>query len=105
MTKKFDPAPFDKHAVSPKEAAKLDREASNNLQKGLEDSFPASDPVSLTQPAPSKHDSNEKQHKASIANRDHHPGMMAHGTEEQGLNQKGDSGARIAEGRTPPRTA
>jgi hypothetical protein len=26
------------------------------LEKGLEDTFPGSDPVNLTQPAPSKHD-------------------------------------------------
>src|SRR5690606_28104014 len=63
--KAIDLAPFDAHAVDPKEAARLDREASNNLQQGLEDSFPASDPVSLTQPAPSKHDSNRKQHAGS----------------------------------------
>jgi hypothetical protein len=51
MPEKFDPAPFDKHAVPQEEASRLDREASNNLRKGLEDSFPASDPVSVTQPA------------------------------------------------------
>jgi hypothetical protein len=58
MTKKFNPAPTDKHAADPKEAAKADKATHDELQKGLKDSFPASDPVSTTQPAPSKHDSN-----------------------------------------------
>ncbi|MGX9391865.1 hypothetical protein ACWX0K_00225 [Nitrobacteraceae bacterium UC4446_H13] len=99
MTEKFDPAPFDKHAVPQKEASRLDREASNNLRKGLEDSFPASDPVSVTQPAPSKHDSNEKQQEGSVVSRkDRHPGMLGDGTEEQNLNQPGDSSARITKG-------
>lgn len=98
MTDKIDLAPFDKHAVPPKEAARLDREASNNLRQGLEDSFPASDPVSVTQPAPSKHDSNEKQQEGSIENQENkHPGMMGDGTEEQDLNQKGDPSARITQ--------
>ena len=30
------------------------------LEKGLEESFPGSDPVNLTQPAPSKHDQDIK---------------------------------------------
>ena len=30
------------------------------LERGLEDSFPGSDPVNLTQPAPSKHDQDIK---------------------------------------------
>ncbi len=53
MPEKFDPAPIDKHAADPKEAAKADKAIHNELQKGLKDSFPASDPVSATQPAPS----------------------------------------------------
>lgn len=56
MPDKFDPAPHDKHAVSVKEAAKADRKQHNELKSGLEDSFPASDPVSATQPAKSKPD-------------------------------------------------
>lgn len=56
MTEKFDPAPHDKHAVSVKEAAKADRKAHEELKTGLEDSFPASDPVSATQPAKSRPD-------------------------------------------------
>lgn len=53
MTEKFDPAPIDKHAVDPKKAIKADKEH-KNLTEGLEDTFPASDPVSATQPKPSK---------------------------------------------------
>lgn len=60
MAEKFNPAPTDKHAADPKEAAKADKAIHDQLQKGLKDSFPASDPVSATQPAPTKHDSNEK---------------------------------------------
>jgi hypothetical protein len=70
MTEKFNPAPIDKHAVDPKEAAKADKATHNELRKGLKDSFPASDPVSATQPAPSKHDSNEKQKGGSAESRD-----------------------------------
>lgn len=46
MTEKFDPAPYDKYAESPKETARVRKE----LDEGLEDTFPASDPVSVTQP-------------------------------------------------------
>lgn len=53
MSDKFDPAPTDKHAVDPKEAVKADKKH-KDLEKGLEDTFPASDPVSETQPKPSK---------------------------------------------------
>jgi hypothetical protein len=70
MTKKFNPAPIDKHAADPKKAAKADKTSHNELQKSLKDSFPASDPVSSTQPAPSKHDSNEKQKAGSTESRD-----------------------------------
>jgi hypothetical protein len=69
MTKKFNPAPTDKHAADPKEAAKADKATHDELQKGLKDSFPASDPVSTTQPAPSKHDSNDKQKAGSAESR------------------------------------
>ncbi len=61
MAKKFDPAPLDKHAADPNEAANADREMHGKLKAGLVGSFPASDPASITQPAPSKHDSH--QHK------------------------------------------
>jgi len=54
MNARFDPAPFDKHAVSPAEASKLDRQTSHDLKAGLVGTFPASDPVSPAQPAPTK---------------------------------------------------
>ncbi|WP_233022678.1 hypothetical protein [Rhodopseudomonas boonkerdii] len=54
MTKKFDPAPRDKLAVDPKKAMELDEKFSQ-LEKGLEETFPASDPVSETQPKPSRY--------------------------------------------------
>jgi hypothetical protein len=56
MLEKFDPAPIDKNAVDLQEAAAVDREKHAKLEAGLIDTFPASDPVSATQPAPSKHD-------------------------------------------------
>ncbi len=56
MAEKFDPAAHDKHAANPREAHAADREIHAKLEAGLMDSFPASDPVSVTQPAPSKHD-------------------------------------------------
>lgn len=56
MAEKFDPAPHDKHAENPREAALADRNVRTQLEAGLIDSFPASDPVSATQPSPSKAD-------------------------------------------------
>ncbi len=56
MAEKFNPAPHDKHAADPREAASADRDIHAKLEAGLMDSFPASDPVSAAQPAPSKHD-------------------------------------------------
>jgi len=56
MTEKFDPAPYDKHAVDPKEAMRADKKVREDLKAGLVDSFPASDPVSATQPAKTRHD-------------------------------------------------
>ena len=56
MAEKFDPAAHDKHAADPREARLADRETHEKLDAGLEGSFPASDPVSAVQPAPSKHD-------------------------------------------------
>jgi hypothetical protein len=70
MSDKFNPAPVDKHAANPKEAAKADRATHAELRKGLKETFPASDPVSATQPAPSKHDSDTKQKAGSVASRD-----------------------------------
>ena len=54
MAEKFNPAPYDKHAADPREAAAADREIHARLDAGLIDSFPASDPVSAAQPSPSK---------------------------------------------------
>lgn len=55
---KFDPAAHDKHAADPRAAAAADRDMHAKLETGLIDTFPASDPVSATQPARSRHDSN-----------------------------------------------
>ena len=56
MAEKFDPAAHDKHAADPREAVLADREIHEKLEAGLVDTFPASDPVSAAQPAPSKAD-------------------------------------------------
>jgi len=56
MAEKFNPAARDKHAADPREAARADRDTHAKLDAGLIDSFPASDPVSAAQPAPSKAD-------------------------------------------------
>jgi hypothetical protein len=56
MVEKFDPAPIDKNAANPPQAAAVDLEMHVKLEAGLIDTFPASDPVGATQPAPSKHD-------------------------------------------------
>jgi hypothetical protein len=56
MAEKFNPAAHDRHADDPREAAKADRDTHAKLEAGLVGSFPASDPVSAAQPAPSKHD-------------------------------------------------
>jgi hypothetical protein len=53
---KFDPAPHDKHAADPEEAAQADAEMHARLEAGLIDTFPASDPVSAAQPAKSRHE-------------------------------------------------
>jgi hypothetical protein len=49
MNEEFDPAPKDKHADDPKEAAKADKSKSD-LKEGLKESFPGSDPASAAQP-------------------------------------------------------
>jgi hypothetical protein len=56
MAEKFNPAPHDPHAVDPEDAARADAETHARLEAGLIDTFPASDPVSAAQPAPTKHD-------------------------------------------------
>ena len=61
MTEKFDPAPLDKYAADPNEAANADRDMHGKLKSGLIGTFPASDPVSITQPPTSKHDGGQHQ--------------------------------------------
>jgi hypothetical protein len=56
MAEKFNPAPADKHAADPKQAQKSDKEMHEKLDKGLEGTFPASDPVSSAQPGKTKPD-------------------------------------------------
>ena len=51
MAEKFDPAPHDKYASDPSEAARADRDIHAKLDAGLIDTFPASDPVSVSQPS------------------------------------------------------
>ena len=51
MAKKFDPAPADKHADTPKQREAADKKVDDELKHGLKDSFPASDPPSSTQPS------------------------------------------------------
>jgi hypothetical protein len=63
MAGKFNPAPHDKHAENPREAAAADREVHAKLEAGLIDTFPASDPVSAAQPAPSKADRDQEKAK------------------------------------------
>jgi hypothetical protein len=60
MAEKFNPAAHDKHAADPREALQADREIHQELEAGLIDTFPASDPVSATQPAPSKADADRQ---------------------------------------------
>ena len=56
MADTCNPAPYDKHADDPDAAKRADREEHEKLKAGLLGSFPASDPPSATQPAPSKVD-------------------------------------------------
>jgi len=60
MAAKFNPAPPDKYAVNPREALQADEKMRARLETGLLDTFPASDPVSATQPSPSKADGKER---------------------------------------------
>jgi hypothetical protein len=58
----FNPARVDKHA-DPANTGKAKRKrdaADTSLQEGLKETFPASDPVNVAQPAPSKHDKHIK---------------------------------------------
>jgi hypothetical protein len=58
MNEKFDPAPTDKYADTPHQKSTADKKTDDELDKGLKESFPASDPPSPTQP--SKAGSEEK---------------------------------------------
>jgi hypothetical protein len=69
MAKKFNPAPRDKHAADPREAASADRDTHAELEAGLIDTFPASDPVSVAQPTASKPDRDRKRHKPTAPSR------------------------------------
>ena len=60
MAEKFNPAAHDRHAADPRKAALADRDTHAMLEAGLIDSFPASDPPSAAQPAPSKHDGDQE---------------------------------------------
>ncbi len=66
MAEKFNPAPHDKHAADPREAEMADAEMHARLEAGLIDTFPASDPVSATQPTHSvrrrDHDDSDRDH-------------------------------------------
>ena len=81
MAEKFNPAPHDKHADDPRAAALADQEMHARLEAGLIDSFPASDPVSATQPSLSRtaspslsptnaeHDDEERERRPSLWDR------------------------------------
>jgi hypothetical protein len=56
MCEEFNPAAHDKHAEDPKVARREDQKVTKQLDKGLHGTFPASDPVSVTQPAKTKED-------------------------------------------------
>lgn len=62
MADKFNPAPIDKHADDPKAAIKADKDH-KKLEVGLEGTFPASDPVSVTQPTTAKPGTNSDRDK------------------------------------------
>lgn len=65
---KFDPAPKDVHAD---EIGKKGKQTpvDKSLDKALKDTFPGSDPVNATQPAPSKEDKDVRR-KETAALRD-----------------------------------
>jgi hypothetical protein len=64
MAEKFDPGAHDKHAEKPGTAAATERKIHEMLEAGLMDSFPASDPVSAAQPAPSRPHQKRKKARA-----------------------------------------
>jgi hypothetical protein len=61
---KFNPAPKDVHADKIGKQDKPKTDADESLQQGLEDTFPASDPVNLTQPPKSKEDKDKRKEQA-----------------------------------------
>ena len=69
-TDSFDPAAHDKLADDPREAQRLDHELHAQLETGLIDSFPASDPISAAQPARTRHDRRAKSKRAQNNNDD-----------------------------------
>jgi hypothetical protein len=62
----FNPAPIDKHSDPANTGKARARFTPTDalLQEGLEETFPASDPVNLVQPAPSRHDKHIKREGA-----------------------------------------
>lgn len=66
MAEKFDPAPHDKYASDPREAARADRDVHAKLDAGLMDTFPASDPVSVSQPSVSSVNATRDDDETSI---------------------------------------
>jgi hypothetical protein len=75
MAEKFNPAPHDKHAVDPDEAARADAEMHARLEAGLIDTFPASDPVSAAQPASTKHDRQDERIARRVEQDNDHPSL------------------------------
>jgi hypothetical protein len=55
MTAKPNMRPTPPEKIEKRKQKERER-AENSLETGLEDTFPASDPVSVTQPSPSKND-------------------------------------------------
>jgi hypothetical protein len=55
----FKPTATERRHETPEEKKKLDEA----LERGLEDSFPASDPINVTQPPHSKKDREDKTHR------------------------------------------
>lgn len=54
MAERFEPAPFDKYAEKLHQPAPANGETQEQLTAGLIGTFPASDPVSVTQPGNEK---------------------------------------------------
>ena len=55
MNDNFDPAPFDKYAEDKQQSLKKNQKTTM-LDEAIMETFPASDPVSIAQPAPSEPD-------------------------------------------------